>query len=95
MDSSDHPVVQRGIKAAELISDVSDEGKPLIQKCKPTCFHFFHFGGLKSFDFVSVMRFLSVHVLADRASVNAVNVTGIVQEHSCSDISSHFEMELS
>jgi len=23
MDSSDHPVVQRGIKAAELISDVS------------------------------------------------------------------------
>jgi len=92
MDSSDHPVVQRGIKAAELISDVSDEG---LQKCKPTCFHFFHFGGLKSFDFVSVMRFLSVHVLADRASVNADNVTGIVQEHSCSDISSHFEMELS
>jgi len=25
MDSSDHPVVQRGIKAAELISDVSGE----------------------------------------------------------------------
>jgi len=43
MDSSDHPVVQRGIKAAELISDVSDEVKPLIQEFKETCFQIFSF----------------------------------------------------
>jgi len=57
MDSSDHPVVQRGIKAAELISDVSDEKfNPAVQR------NVFRF---KSFAFVTIMRFVSVHVSAE------------------------------
>lgn len=31
MDSKDHPIVQRGIKAAELISEVSYQNTLLVQ----------------------------------------------------------------
>jgi len=75
MDSSDHPVVQRGIKAAELISDVSDEVKPLIQQCKETRASFSRFGGLKSFAFVSITRFASFQFLAES------NECGCKQHH--------------
>jgi len=81
MDSSDHPVVQRGIKAAELISDVSDEVKPLIQQCKETCCKFFRFDGWKCFAFVSIVRFVSVQCLGASNECGCSQHLGIVQEH--------------